>query len=108
MDEKGVVGFPFVGIKQAITSNEKNNLMLVEYNDLCKTPDKIISALYEFIDEPFYQHDFNNVERSWDEYDSEIGITLHQVRRKVEYTPRQFILPPDILQKFANMEVWRY
>ena len=108
MDEKGVIGFPFVGIKQAITSNEKNNLMLVEYNDLCKTPESIMSALYEFLDEPYYKHDFNNVERSWDEYDSEIGMTLHQVRKKVEYTPRQFIIPPDIQQKFANMEVWRY
>jgi sulfotransferase len=82
--------------------------MLVEYNDLCKTPETIMSALYEFIDEPYYKHDFNNVERSWDEYDSEIGMTLHQVRKKVEYTPRQFIIPPDIQQKFANMEVWRY
>ena len=108
MNEMGVVGFPYIGIKQAITSNEKNNLMIIEYNDLCKTPDKIMSALYEFIGEPHYQHDFNNVERSWDEYDNEIGMKLHQIRKKVEYVPRQFILPPDILQKFSNMEVWRY
>ena len=107
MDEKGVVGFPYIGIKQAITSDEKNMLMLVEYNQLCKTPEQTMKAIYSFIGEEYYQHDFNNVEGSWDEYDAEIGIKLHQVKRKVEFTPRQFILPPDILQKFANMEVWR-
>jgi sulfotransferase len=107
MDEKGVVGFPYIGIKQAITSNEKNMLMLIEYNQLCKTPEQIMKAIYSFIGEEYYQHDFNNVEGSWDEYDAEIGIKLHQVKRRVEFTPRHFILPPDILQKFANMEVWR-
>lgn len=107
MDEKGVVGFPYIGIKQAITSDEKNMLMLIEYNQLCKTPEQIIKAIYSFIGEDYYQHDFNNVEGSWDEYDAEIGIKLHQVNRKVEFTPRQFILPPDILQKYSNMEVWR-
>jgi len=107
MDEKGIVGFPYVGIKQAITGNEKNMLMLVEYNDLCKNPEQTIRAIYSFIGEEYFQHDFNNVESSWDEYDAEIGIKLHQVRKKVEFKPRTFILPPDILQKYANMEVWR-
>lgn len=107
MEETGIVGFPYIGIKQAITSNEKNMLMLVEYNDLCKNPEQIIRSVYGFIGEEYYPHDYNNVEASWDEYDAEIGIKLHQVRKKVEFFPREFILPPDILQKYKNMEVWR-
>jgi sulfotransferase len=107
MDEKGIVGFPYTGIKQAITSAEKNMLMLIEYNQLCKTPEQTLRAIYNFIGEEYYPHDFQNVEGSWDEYDSEIGIKLHEVRRKVEFVQRQFILPPDILQKYTNMEVWR-
>jgi sulfotransferase len=107
MDEKGIVGFPYIGLKQAITSNEKNMLMLIEYNDLCKNPEQTMRAVYGFIGEDYYPHDFDNVESSWDEYDSEIGIKLHTVRKKVKFIPRNFILPPDILQKYANMEVWR-
>ena len=107
MEEKGIVGFPYVGLKQAITSSEKNMLMLVEYNQLCKTPEQMLKAIYSFIGEEYFQHDFDNVEGSWDEYDAEIGIKLHQVKRKVEFTQRSFILPPDILQKYSNMEVWR-
>jgi sulfotransferase len=107
MDEKGVVGFPYIGIKQAITSDEKNMLMLVEYDQLCKMPKETMQAIYGFIGEPYFEHDFNNVESSWDEYDAEIGIKLHDVRKQVKYTPRQSILPPDIQQKYSNMEVWR-
>lgn len=108
MEEKGIVGFPYIGIKQAITSLEKNMLMLVEYNELCKNPETTMRAIYNFIGQDYYQHDYENVEANWDEYDSEIGIKLHQVRKKVELIPRQSILPPDIYQKYANMEVWRH
>lgn len=107
MTEDGVVGFPYIGIKQAITSNEKNSLMLIEYNDISKDPEKIMKALYSFIDEPYYKHDFNDVEANWADYDKEIGMSLHKIRKKVENIPRDYIIPPDILQKFANMEVWR-
>lgn len=107
MSEKGIVGFPYIGIKQAITSAEKNMLMLIEYNELCKNPERMMKSIYSFIGQDYYEHDFSNVEASWDEYDAEIGINLHSVRKKVEFIPRQFILPPDILQKYANMEVWR-
>lgn len=107
MDPMGIVGFPYIGIKQAITGNERNMLMLVEYNDLTKKPKETMQAVYSFLGEEYFPHDFNNVEANWDEYDREIGIPLHRVAKKVEFKPRDFILPPDILNKYANMEVWR-
>jgi sulfotransferase len=107
MTDKGVVGFPYTGIKQSITGPDKDILFILEYEQLCKQPKEMIQALYNFIDEPYFEHDFNDVEASWDEYDAEIGIKLHDVRKKVEWRERKFILPPDILSKFQNMEVWR-
>jgi sulfotransferase len=107
MDEKGIVGFPYIGIKQAITGNDQSLLFILEYDQLTKHPKETLKALYNFIEEPYFEHDFNNVEASWDEYDAEIGIKLHDVRKKVEYRERSFILPPDILNKYTGMEVWR-
>ena len=107
MGEQGIIGFSYIGIKQAITSNETHKLMIVEYDQLCKTPGTVMKSIYSFINEPNFDHDFNNVKASWDEYDSEIGIPLHVVRKTVEYKPRQPIIPPDIIQKYSNMEVWR-
>jgi len=107
MTNEGIIGFPYLGIKQAISGNEKHKLFLIEYDKLCKNPEAIITALYSFIDEPFFKHNFNNVEGSWDEYDSEIGIKLHEVRKQVTYQTRKTILPPDLVMKYSNMEVWR-
>jgi sulfotransferase len=107
MKETGFVGFPLLGIKQAITSNERDICLLVEYDDLCKNPKQTMKKIYEFIGEPYYEHDFDNVEASWDEYDKEIGMSLHNVKKKIQYKPRNFILPPDIQARFRNLEVWR-
>ena len=107
MNPGGIVEFPYSALKQAITSEEQNIIMLVEYEQLCKNPEGMLKAIYNFIDEPYYNHDFNNVEGAWDEYDGDIGIPLHKVRRKVEWKQRQTILPPDIINKYSNMEVWR-
>lgn len=86
---------------------KKNKLILIEYDQLCKSPEQTLRSIYAFIDEEYHDHDFNNVENNWESYDSEIGISLHNVRKQVKAIQREFILPPDILQKYANMEVWR-
>jgi sulfotransferase len=107
MTDEGIVGFAYTGIKQAITGAEKHNLMLVEYEQLCKNPAGMLKAIYNFIGEEHFQHDFDAVESSWDEYDSEIGTQLHSVRKRVEFQPRETILPPDIIKKYSGLEVWR-
>jgi sulfotransferase len=107
MEDTGIVGFPYIGIKQAIMGTENHLLFILEYDQLTKKPKETIKALYNFIEEPYFEHDFDNVEASWDEYDQEIGIKLHDVRKKVEHRTRNFILPPDILNKYDKMEVWR-
>lgn len=108
MEGEGIVSFAYTGVKQAITGSEKYMIMLVEYDQLCKNPEGMMKAIYNFIGEPYYNHDFDNVEGSWDEYDAEIGLDLHRVKQKVEFKERQTILPPDILSRYSNMEVWRY
>lgn len=107
MTNEGIVGFPLLGIKQAITSNEQFKLFFIEYDNLCQRPDLIITSLYKFLDEPLFEHNFNDIRSDWDEYDREIGVPMHKLYTRVQYRPRKFIIPPDIVQKYSNMEVWR-
>lgn len=108
MREDSTVGFAYLGLKQAITSAEKNMIMLVEYEQLCKNPAGMMTAIYNFIGQPYYQHDFNDVETSYDEFDDDVNVKgLHTTRKKIEWIERPTILPPDILHKFSDMEVWR-
>jgi sulfotransferase len=83
-------------------------LFFVEYEMMCKNPEGMMRAIYNFIGQPYYQHDFNNVEASYDEYDAELNMPgLHTTKKKVGWEPRNFVLPPDVLEKYSNMEVWR-
>ena len=106
-NDTGIVSCPYTGLKQALAGPEKDMLHILEYEHLTKNPEQALRSIYEFIGEPYFEHDFDNVEGSWDEYDEEIGIKLHTVKKKVEFVPREHILPPDILDRYKDMEFWR-
>lgn len=108
MKEGGIIKLPYDSLKSGMMGMFKDMLMFVEYDLLVKNPEGTMRALYNFIDQPYYQHDFNNVEDSYDEYDADLNMKgLHTTRRKVEWIPREFILPPDVLNRYSNLEVWR-
>lgn len=108
MRTDSTIGFAYQCLKQAITGNEKDRIFIVEYDQLVKNPEGMMMALYNFIGEPYFEHDFNNVESSYDEFDDDVNLKgLHTTRKVVRYIERPMILPPDIQHKFANMEVWR-
>ncbi len=108
MGDRNTVGFAYLAIKQALTSSEKHMLMFVEYEQLCKNPQGMMQAIYNFIDQPLYNHDFNNVENSYPRYDEDLNTKgLHTTRKQVSWIEREIIIPPDIQQKFSNMEVWK-
>lgn len=100
--------FPYDCLKEAVTGPQKRKIMLVEYDQLVSKPELVMKALYNFIDEPYYNHDFNNVGASYDEYDAEAGIYgLHKIRNKIEYVNRQTILPPDLWKQYSGLEFWK-
>jgi sulfotransferase len=102
------VRFAYDSLKEAITGPQKHRIMLVEYENLARNPKLMMQAIYAFIDEPYFEHDFENVEAAYDEYDIEAGIQgLHTIRRSIEFVEREPILPPDLWNEFANLEVWR-
>lgn len=108
MRDDRTVGFAYMALKHAITSAEKTMIMLVEYEQLSKQPKETMQAMYKFIGQPYFEHDFNDVEISYDEFDSDVNLKgLHTTRKKIEWIPRETILPPDIWQRYSGLEVWR-
>lgn len=100
--------FAYDSLKEAITGPQKHKVMLVEYDQLAKSPEQTMKAIYSFIKEPYFEHDFTSVEASYDEYDNEAGIFgLHKIRKEVKYIERTPILPPDLWAEFSKLEVWR-
>jgi len=108
MTDGGIVKLPYDSLKSAFTGPHTDMLMLIEYDVLTKNPEGTMKAIYNFIEEPYYEHDFNNVSVSYDEYDQNIKMDgLHSTHSKIEYKQKSYIIPPDIINQFANLEVWR-
>lgn len=85
-------------------------IYFIEYENLCKEPEKTIRGVYEFLEKPYYCHDFNNVEYSNEIYDIGCNVkNLHTVKKMVEYKPPKNILPSKISKKYKDkrLEFWR-
>lgn len=95
-------------LQEALSGTNKNKLILIEYKQLAQNPEKVMRSLYNFINEPYYDHDFDNVEATYDEFDEDANIPgLHTIRKGVSYIEREFILPPEIIKKYKGSEFWR-
>jgi len=105
----GVVFEPWIFLQEGYALNPEM-IHFIEYENLCKQPEKTMRGVYKFLEKPYYSHDFENLEYSNENFDRFCNLEgLHTVRRKVEYKPPRCILPPEIVQEYkkANMEFWR-
>jgi sulfotransferase len=104
----GYVHAPLINVQQSMFSNERNQICYVEYDTLVNNPRSAMQQIYQFLGEPWYEHDFDNVEDSYDEFDDQAKIKgLHTVRRKVEYKYRPSILPGELWDKYSRMSFWK-
>jgi sulfotransferase len=104
----GVVGYALDALKEAYYSEQSEKLILVEYEALAKHPEETLRHIYSNLSEPYYRHDFENVEYAAEDFDTALGTRgLHTVRRKVEWVERESVLPPELFHRFANDTFWR-
>lgn len=103
-----LVGFPYNAFKEAFYGESSEKLLIVDYEVLTQYPAETMKIIYQFIGEDYFAHDFDNVQYDEPEFDTKVNTTgLHKVRSKVEYQPRQTILPPDLFERFDNLSFWR-
>jgi sulfotransferase len=105
----GLVGYALDALREAYYGEEAAKLLLIEYQALTRAPQATMRLLYESLGQPFFDHDFENVEYSAEDFDSALGARgLHTVRRRVEWTERRTVLPPGLFDRFANDMFWRH
>jgi sulfotransferase len=103
-----LVGFSWAALKDAYYGEHAKSLLLVEYDLLAATPEKVLRLVYDFLGEPWFEHDFEHIEYDAPEFDQALGLKgLHKVRPKVEVEARRTILPPDLFEQYAGLDFWR-
>lgn len=104
----GTVGISLTALKEAFYGEYSDRLLLVDYELLTRFPEKTMKLIYEFAGISEFQHDFENVNFSQDEFDYTLGVKgLHTVAQKVEFRQRRSILPPDLFQKYSELAFWK-
>lgn len=103
-----IVGYAWNALREACYSEYADHLLLVDYDLLVARPEEVFRAIYQFLGEPYFEHDFSKVSYDAPEFDAQLGMDgLHRVHPKVEPRKRETILPPDLFRKYDNMAFWR-
>lgn len=102
-----LVGFAWSALREAFYGEHASSMLVLDYELLAQAPHKVIPLVYDFIGEPHFAHDFENVEYDAPEFDLPLGAPgLHKVRPKVELKDRRPIIPPDLFEKYSQLSFW--
>lgn len=105
--KEGQVVKPYYFLEEGLLLNP-DMVFLLEYESLCKDPEGSMRKIYGFIDKPYFEHDFKNVEYSNEVYDRALNLkSLHTVKREVKWEERKSILPQSVWDKYGGKEFWR-
>lgn len=103
-----LVGFAYQALREACWSAFADRLVIIDYDILVQRPADVLGLLYEFIQEPKFDHDFDSVTYDAPDFDAQLGLDgLHRVRPVVAAEPRKTILPPDVFDKYAGLAFWQ-
>lgn len=103
-----LVGFAWSALKEAYYGEHASALLVVEYELLAQAPEKVLRLVYDFLGEPWFEHDFQNVHYDAPAFDEALGVSgLHRVRPAVAMQSRCTLLPPDLFEKYAALSFWR-
>lgn len=104
----GAFGSAWTALKEAYYGEYSDRLLLIDYDLLTQHPKRTMELFYQFIGQPTFAHDFDNVDYEEGEFDHHLGVKgLHSVKRKVAFTARRSILPPDLFLKYSEMAFWQ-
>lgn len=99
----------YSSLKEGVAKNQEM-IHFVEYESLCKFPEKTMKDIYNFIGMDYYSHDFNDLNYENPEFDLKSGIpNLHKIKPVVYHENVKYYIPEEIKQKYQQMrmEFWK-
>jgi len=95
--------------KRALHHQIKNNVMIVEYDNLILNTKSVINNIYKFLEIKNYDHDFKNIS-SPHKYTDGWGIKNHhkikETIQKEDYILED-IFSSSTIKKYSNLEFWK-
>ena len=96
---------------QVLLDGTHENILFIRFEDLTTNPERELKRVYEYLELPYYKHDFNNVEQITQEDDKVYGIFGdHKIKNKITPVKEDFeeILGPSGCQMITDNYQWFY
>lgn len=93
MDPTQIIGSAYTTLTDSVDRGNKDCFHRVDFYDLTHDPKGTLQKIHEFIEEPWFEYNFNNVNQIIQEKDEFHGFqkdALHKIRSKVEPTIPDF------------------
>jgi sulfotransferase len=104
-------GLIFDRIKDIIQQKLDKHMLFIKYENLTLNPEEQIKRVYNYLEIPYFKHDFNNVEQFTHENDRIHGIFGdHKIKPQIKFTPSEAneILGQEICNILRNDYAWFY
>jgi len=112
MHPTSTIGRAMERIFEMIRLGYDDKVLFVKAEDLCLYPETEMARIYNYLDIPYFQHDFDNIKQITTEDDSVYGLSsdLHSIRPKLEMKPSNAdaILGKDICKWLSENYKWYY
>lgn len=96
---------------QVLVQGLHTNILFIKYEDLCIDPEQELKKVYQYLEIPYFQHDFDNVEQVTHEDDKWYGIFGdHLIRKKIEPLKDDFreVLGPNACRIIEENYLWYF
>lgn len=108
----GILGQAYNALKAVYENGQEDFIHIVEYDNLVSCPQETLSKIYDFLEEDYFEHKFNNIKHEFKERDEEVYgfLDMHEVRPIISkrIIDPKAVLPESIYNMCQNMEFWRY
>jgi sulfotransferase len=105
------VGLAYNRIKDAISRGYGDKILFLEFDELTSTPSQSLKTVYDYLELPYFQHNFKNIEQYTKEDDEGVHRipNLHTIRPQILPVPHDStkILGDFLANKYPNLELWR-
>jgi sulfotransferase len=112
MHPTNTIGRAVERIFEMIRLGYDDKILFVKAEDLCLYPETEMTRVYQYLELPYFKHDFDNIVQVTEEDDNVYGLGagLHEIRPKLEMKPSDAdkILGKDITKWLYENYSWYY
>jgi sulfotransferase len=114
----GILNFPMLkdgltALRELIEIPKKynSNILITRHEDLIEDPDYFMRTIYDFLELPYYQHDFDNIEQGNNYNDNPyMPYGNHKIKSKLSrsMTRSYDAIRPDLLDQMTKGYSWYF